>query len=125
LTGGKFTIQPNANTTQSDNTTYGFEIRNASGGAIQLGLGYDGTNSVIQSWGGVQLLLNPQGNIVNVGPSGLSINGGPFVCSTGSTTPVALGTNGYFALTPTSDTNFRISYRGSDGTTRVGNITLA
>jgi len=38
---------------------------------------------------------------------------------------VTLGTNGQFTLTPTSNTNFRISYRGSHGTTRVGNITLA
>lgn len=42
-----------------------------------------------------------------------------------STTPISLTVNGWFTLTPTSDTNFRISYRGSDGVTRVGNITLA
>jgi hypothetical protein len=45
--------------------------------------------------------------------------------ATGNTTPTALTTNGEFAFTPTSNTNMRISYRGSDGTTRVGNITLA
>jgi hypothetical protein len=42
-----------------------------------------------------------------------------------SATPASLGTNGWWTLTPTSNTNFRISYRGSDGVTRVGNITLA
>jgi hypothetical protein len=42
-----------------------------------------------------------------------------------STTPPTLATNGNFNLTPTSNTNMRISYRGSDGTTRVANITLA
>lgn len=42
-----------------------------------------------------------------------------------NTTPESLTVNGTFTLTPTSNTNFRISYRGSDGTTRVGNITLA
>jgi len=42
-----------------------------------------------------------------------------------TTTPATLSNNGEWTLTPTSDTNFRISYKGSDGTTRVGNITLA
>jgi hypothetical protein len=51
--------------------------------------------------------------------------GNQMVFSPGSVTPASLGTNGQYTLTPTSNTNFRISYRGSDGTTRVGNITLA
>lgn len=41
------------------------------------------------------------------------------------TTPPTLNTNGELVITPTSNTNVRISYRGSDGVTRVGNITLA
>ena len=41
-----------------------------------------------------------------------------------SNTPPTLGTNGQMNLTPTSNTNMRISYRGTDGVTRVGNITL-
>jgi hypothetical protein len=55
----------------------------------------------------------------------LTMSGGALIVSTGSTTPASLGSNGQFTLTPTGDTNFRISYRGSDGVTRVGNITLA
>jgi hypothetical protein len=43
----------------------------------------------------------------------------------GTTTPPTLTANGQFVLTPTSNTQVRISYRGSDGVTRVGNITLA
>ena len=43
----------------------------------------------------------------------------------GNTTPPTLTVNGQFNLTPTSNTNLRISYRGTDGVTRVGNITLA
>ncbi len=43
----------------------------------------------------------------------------------GNTTPPTLTVNGQFTLTPTSNTNFRISYRGTDGVTRIGNITLA
>ncbi len=45
--------------------------------------------------------------------------------NTPSNTPPTLTVNGQMNLTPTSDTNMRISYRGSDGTTRVANITLA
>ena len=40
-------------------------------------------------------------------------------------TPPTLATNSQVTFNLTSNTNFRISARGSDGTTRVGNITLA
>jgi hypothetical protein len=40
-------------------------------------------------------------------------------------TPATLGTNGMLTVNATSNTNLRFSYRGSDGTTRVANITLA
>jgi hypothetical protein len=43
----------------------------------------------------------------------------------GSTTPPTLTANGQLNLTPTSNTNVRISFRGTDGVTRVANITLA
>jgi len=43
----------------------------------------------------------------------------------GSTTPPTLTVNGQLNITPTSNTNVRISFRGTDGVTRVGNITLA
>jgi len=45
--------------------------------------------------------------------------------NTPSNTPPTLTVNGQMNLTPTSNTNMRISYRGSDGVTRVANITLA
>lgn len=41
------------------------------------------------------------------------------------TTPPTLTTNGELVITPTSNTNVRISHRGSDGVTRVANLTLA
>jgi hypothetical protein len=41
------------------------------------------------------------------------------------TSPPTLTTNGDLTITATSNTNARISYRGSDGVTRVGNIPLA
>jgi hypothetical protein len=42
-----------------------------------------------------------------------------------SATPATLATNGQLTVNATSNTNLRFSYRGSDGTTRVANITLA
>ena len=42
-----------------------------------------------------------------------------------SNTPATLTTNGQLTVNATSNTNLRFSYRGSDGTTRVANITLA
>jgi len=44
---------------------------------------------------------------------------------TPSTTATALTVNGQLTFNATSNTNLRFSYRGSDGTTRVANITLA
>jgi len=46
------------------------------------------------------------------------------VWTSGTTTPETLGANGEWTWTPTANGNMRISYRGSDGVTRVGNITL-
>jgi hypothetical protein len=43
----------------------------------------------------------------------------------GSATPATLGTNGQITMTATSNTQLRFSHRGSDGTTRVANLTLA
>jgi hypothetical protein len=40
-------------------------------------------------------------------------------------TPATLTTNGQLTVNATSNTNLRFSYRGSDGTTRVANLTLA
>ena len=42
-----------------------------------------------------------------------------------SATPATLTINGQLTVNATSNTNLRFSYRGSDGTTRVANITLA
>jgi hypothetical protein len=56
---------------------------------------------------------------LTINASGLPI----FLATT--TTPASLTTNGELTFTATSNTNLRFSYRGSDGTTRVANITLA
>jgi hypothetical protein len=42
-----------------------------------------------------------------------------------ASTPPTLATNGQLTVNATSNTNLRFSYRGSDGTTRVANLTLA
>jgi hypothetical protein len=42
-----------------------------------------------------------------------------------SNTPPTLATNGQLTVNATSNTNLRFSYRGSDGVTRVANLTLA
>jgi hypothetical protein len=53
----------------------------------------------------------------------LDTNGNLILSS--SATPATLTTNGQLTVNATSNTNLRFSYRGSDGTTRVANITLA
>jgi hypothetical protein len=50
---------------------------------------------------------------------------GRLIMLASTTTPATLTVNGQLTFTATSDTNLRFSYRGSDGTTRVANITLA
>jgi hypothetical protein len=48
-----------------------------------------------------------------------------FILNSGTVTLPALSNNGEWTMGPTSNTNFRVAYRGSDGTTRVGNIAIA
>jgi hypothetical protein len=51
-------------------------------------------------------------------------NGMP-IFQPGSATPATLSVNGQITMTLTSNTNLRFSARGSDGVTRVANLTLA
>jgi hypothetical protein len=53
----------------------------------------------------------------------LDANGNLILLS--SNTPATLAANGQLTVNATSNTNLRFSYRGSDGVTRVANITLA
>ena len=68
---------------------------------------------------------NSQGAEPNSGTDRLVIdlNGNPIF--TPSSTPATLSANGQLTVNATSNTNLRFSYRGSDGVTRVANITLA
>jgi hypothetical protein len=88
--------------------TFGFafnlNVENAGGNSYGVG--------ILTTAGGVQaerMRIDSSGNQIN----------------TPSDTPPTLTVNGQMNLTPTSNTNMRISYRGSDGVTRVANITLA
>ena len=65
-------------------------------------------------------------SFVNNGTERLRLDAnGHQINTPGNTTPPTLTANGQFNITPTSNTNIRISYRGTDGVTRVANITLA
>lgn len=100
---------------------YGLNFQHYSGG-VQDALIAIGGNAATGNIGVISMLTNSSGAAVER----MRITGdGHQIWTPGGTTPVSLSTNGTFTLTPTSDTNFRISYRGSDGTTRVGNIALA
>ena len=55
----------------------------------------------------------------------VTIDGSQNVINQAPTTPPALTVNGQLVMNLTSNTNLRISVRGTDGTTRVANITLA
>ena len=66
-----------------------------------------GTGTI--SFGDAKMTLDASGNLILLS----------------SNTPATLATNGQLTVNATSNTNLRFSYRGSDGTTRVANITLA
>jgi hypothetical protein len=61
---------------------------------------------------------------VNFVPA-MTLDGSGNLILLSSNTPATLATNGQLTVNATSNTNLRFSYRGSDGTTRVANITLA
>jgi hypothetical protein len=105
-----------------------FEGR-ASDGAAFISLGYiswvvDGTPGVGDMPSRAIVTTTRDGTSSPVECMRWDSNGMP-IFTPGSATPATLGTNGQLTLTLTSNTNLRFSYRGSDGTTRVANITLA
>jgi hypothetical protein len=85
--------------------------------------------------GGMIRLLNANFGLTNVETTGtidFNVNGGALRIDqfgnwipTVPTTPPTLTTNGQLVMNLTSNTNLRISVRGTDGTTRVANITVA
>ena len=83
----------------------------------------------LETQGGIWELINRRsGGVValaNGGTERLVIDNVGNLVTIPSNTPPTLDVNGKMNLTPTSNTNMRISYRGSDGVTRTGNITLS
>jgi len=65
----KVVVTPNANTTGNTSSTYALRVTAAAGGDF-LTLGYDGSLPRIQSWGGLELLMNYEGNAVAFGSGG-------------------------------------------------------
>jgi hypothetical protein len=120
---GAFSLaSQNASGTSNRNTAIGFK----SGQFIDTGekntiVGcYDGTN------GGLDI-TNSSGNIVLSDGDGnpriwVDSNGNSFLFA--QTTPPTLSINRQMVFNLTSDTNLRISVRGTDGVTRVANILL-
>jgi hypothetical protein len=65
------------------------------------------------------------GNAITFGDPKMTLDASGNLILLSSNTPATLATNGQLTVNATSNTNLRFSYRGSDGTTRVANITLA
>jgi hypothetical protein len=84
------------------------------------GFGGSGQALVVQSGTSFQVYTNNQ---LATAQMTVDANGNMILRS--SATPATLANNGELTVNATSNTNLRFSYRGSDGTTRVANITLA
>jgi len=113
------TVTPKASFTANDT---GLSIRT---GTVER---YNIDATGISTWsvaGTTAMTLNSTGLGVGVTPSleKLQVNGG--IVLSPPATPATLATNGQLTVNATSNTNLRFSYRGSDGTTRVANLTLA
>ncbi len=84
----------------------------------------DGTPGTNDMPGALAFFTGPDGSASPVERLRIT-NAGHIIALSATTTPPTLGTNNQWVMTPTSNTNMRISFRGTDGVTRVGNITLA
>lgn len=98
-------------------------------GDANFQMDFNGGNPLILFDTGDYILLDRASNAMAFHPGGvnrflLDGNGIP-IWQPGTATPPTLGTNGQIAMTPVSNTNLRFSHRGSDGTTRNGNIPLS
>jgi hypothetical protein len=100
----------------------GLDLRRWTGTANNHGTSYIATNSA-----GETLFYNGAvGSNTRATSLKMTLDAsGRLILLASTTTPATLATNGELTMTATSDTNLRFSYRGSDGTTRVANLTLA
>jgi len=107
-TSGVFIGSPSANA---------FQVSN-SGGSPYLNI----------SSSGIVTVGNPATPAISLDPTtanALVVNSSGNIISTAPTTPPSLSTNGTMVFNLTSNTNLRVSVRGSDGVTRIANIALA
>ena len=103
--------------------TSDFSFRNSGGTAIQRLRYTDATGALtIGSATGTSYAVELGGNTTT---RAVTIDTSGNLILQSSATPATLATNGQLTVNATSNTNLRFSYRGSDGTTRVANITLA
>jgi hypothetical protein len=114
-TPGALAVYSNGSRLVFQGDTNGFLFQNGANTLTLLSIANDAT----------QLTVNSTGLGVGVTPSleKLQVNGG--IVLSPPSTPATLATNGQLTFNATTNTNLRFSYRGSDGTTRVANITLA
>ena len=114
-TPGALSIYSNGSRLIFQCDTNGYLFQNGANTVTLLSIANDAT----------QLTVNSTGFGVGVTPSleKLQVNGG--IVLSPPATPATLATNGQLTVNATSNTNLRFSYRGSDGTTRVANLTLA
>lgn len=113
---------------QSNDEVARFEARGSDGDQF-VSLGYltfhvDGAPGDNDMPGRASIWTTPDGSNAPVERFRINAAGMP-VFAPGSASPATLDANGQITLTLTSNTNLRLSARGSDGTTRVANITLA
>ncbi len=103
--------------------TSDFSFRNSGGTAIQRLRYTDATGTLtIGSATGTSFPVELGGNTTT---RAVTIDASNNLILQSSATPATLTVNGQLTVNATSNTNLRFSYRGSDGTTRVANITLA
>ena len=93
----------------TSNTACRYQLDGSTGSHIWYSGAAGTAGNTIAGFSTALMTLDASGNLILQSPS----------------SPPTLGTNGQLTVNATSNTNLRFSYRGSDGTTRVANITLA
>lgn len=98
------------------------------GSALIVAAQINGSAEAVAGTGDVGGALNFSTRPAGVGASltqRMRIDNAGNLIQSAPTTPPTLATNGQMVFNLTSDTNLRVSVRGSDGVTRTANITLA
>lgn len=93
----------------TSNTACRYQLDGSTGSHIWYSGAAGTAGNTIAGFSSALMTLDASGNLILQPPS----------------SPPTLGTNGQLTVNATSNTNLRFSYRGSDGVTRVANITLA